>query len=466
MSAADYFTQTALVAQTLARASAVNTNLSAIEAGFGRLPDRAITDTGRVTFCLTAGAADVYTVTMHKTPAAYYNGMSLIIEVHATNTGACTINVDSLGAKAIKIMNGTEPAAGDLTAGDFLSLTYDSDSGFFVITSVVRSVINGQASMSDDDILDAIRRATDPGTLSHTTGTISIDCSTSETFSFEADTYTPSSVTFVASKNITSTGVTALPATAQEGDYVLVFIAYNPAGTSNVNGGYSTAGFVLVGSTAAMACYYKKMGATPDTTVDVSSMTTGNATIVILRGCDGTTLEDTAEIDASNASSSTPDPASITTVTDGAMVIAAIACSNDISGSGMPAGYTEIENVFSGKSNVTMYKSIATAGAEDPGGYGSATTNWAATTYAFRPGVGSGTKDYTVSVSNVPAAGLYRMRLFLELKTTLGAWTWPAGWEWAGGSAPAMNTVKVHEIVVTYIDGANPRAEYIGAYDA
>jgi len=58
------------------------------------------------------------------------------------------------------------------------------------------------------------------------------------------------------------------------------------------------------------------------------------------------------------------------------------------------------------------------------------------------------------------------MRLFLELKTTLGAWTWPAGWEWAGGSAPAMNTVKVHEIVVTYIDGANPRAEYIGAYDA
>lgn len=195
MSAADYFTKTALVAQTLARASAVNTNLSAIEAAFGRLPDRAVLDTGRVTFCLTAGAADVYTVTMHKTPAAYYNGMSLIIEVHATNTGACTINVDSLGAKAIKILNGTEPAAGDLTAGDFLALTYDSDSGYFVITSVVRSIINGNASMSDAAIKTAYENNADTNALTNAlkakldfiTVTQAIDLDNVAATPFEAD---------------------------------------------------------------------------------------------------------------------------------------------------------------------------------------------------------------------------------------------------------------------------------------
>ncbi len=155
MSAADYFTKTALVAQTLARASAVNTNLTAIEAAFGRLPDKVITDTGRITFAVTGGAADVYTLSLHKTPASYYNGMALDIEVHATNTGACTINVDSLGAKSIKIMNGTDPAAGDLTAGDYLTLRYDDTNGYFVTTSTVRSIINGQAAMSDAEIKTA-----------------------------------------------------------------------------------------------------------------------------------------------------------------------------------------------------------------------------------------------------------------------------------------------------------------------
>ena len=155
MSSADYFTKTALVPQTLARASAVNTNLTGIETGFGRLPDKAVLDTGRVTFAVTAGAADVYTLALHKTAAAYYNGMALDIEAHATNTGACTINVDSLGAKAIKAANGTDPEAGDLTSGDYLCLRYDDTAGYFRITSMVRSIINGNASMSDAEIKTA-----------------------------------------------------------------------------------------------------------------------------------------------------------------------------------------------------------------------------------------------------------------------------------------------------------------------
>jgi|GEM_PF-2416461 len=161
MSSADYFTKTALVPQTLARASAVNTNLTGIETGFGRLPDKAVLDTGRVTFAVTAGAADVYTLALHKTAAAYYNGMALDIEAHATNTGACTINVDSLGAKAIKAANGTDPEAGDLTSGDYLCLRYDDTAGYFRITSMVRSIINGNASMSDAEIKTAYENNAD-----------------------------------------------------------------------------------------------------------------------------------------------------------------------------------------------------------------------------------------------------------------------------------------------------------------
>ena len=59
------------------------------------------------------------------TPAAYASGQSFRFVAAATNTGAVTINVSSLGAKAIT-KNGTNPLdAGDITSGAVVTVTYD-----------------------------------------------------------------------------------------------------------------------------------------------------------------------------------------------------------------------------------------------------------------------------------------------------------------------------------------------------
>lgn len=154
----NYYTPTDIVAQTKARSSQQNSDRAAIEVGFDRFPTRASMDAGSVWYVTDTGAADVYVVAMQKTAASYTDGMSFTMKVSATNTGACTVNVDGLGAKAIKGASGADPIAGDLTDGDLLDLVYDADAGYFRITSVVRSIINGQAAMSDSDIKTAYER--------------------------------------------------------------------------------------------------------------------------------------------------------------------------------------------------------------------------------------------------------------------------------------------------------------------
>ena len=59
------------------------------------------------------------------TPLAYAAGQSFRFTAAATNTGAVTINVSSLGAKAIT-KNGSNPLdAGDITVGAVVTVTYD-----------------------------------------------------------------------------------------------------------------------------------------------------------------------------------------------------------------------------------------------------------------------------------------------------------------------------------------------------
>ncbi|RMD93745.1 MAG: hypothetical protein D6811_04300, partial [Alphaproteobacteria bacterium] len=156
-----YYSATNLTAHTKARTSGINTERAAVETAFDRLPTKASMDAGTVWFVTDTGVADAYAVAMQKTATAYTDGMSFTMKVGNTNTGACTVNVDGIGAKAIKLPNGTDPQAGDLTAGDYVDLVYDATNGYFRVTSVVRSIINGNASMSDADIKTAYERNPD-----------------------------------------------------------------------------------------------------------------------------------------------------------------------------------------------------------------------------------------------------------------------------------------------------------------
>lgn len=72
-------------------------------------------------------AADAYVITLAPVPLAYTEWMEIVVKIWAgnTNTGACTIDVNSLWAKNIKRRDGSDPSAWDLTAAKFYRLRYD-----------------------------------------------------------------------------------------------------------------------------------------------------------------------------------------------------------------------------------------------------------------------------------------------------------------------------------------------------
>jgi len=72
----------------------------------------------------SAGTADVITLAANATLTAYAVGDSYSFKVGTTNTAGVTLNVDSVGAKAIQKL-GAALVAGDLTAGDIVTVRYD-----------------------------------------------------------------------------------------------------------------------------------------------------------------------------------------------------------------------------------------------------------------------------------------------------------------------------------------------------
>jgi hypothetical protein len=80
-------------------------------------------------YCADAGASDAYSCTTTPTIAALTTGMAVYVKVNTTNTGAATVDIDgggALAAKAIKKQDGsTDPADGDLIAGNTYLLIYD-----------------------------------------------------------------------------------------------------------------------------------------------------------------------------------------------------------------------------------------------------------------------------------------------------------------------------------------------------
>lgn len=82
-----------------------------------------------------AGANDTYTGNLQTVGLsaasstallAYTDGLTIWFRPNTSNTGACTVNVNGLGAKAIKLQDGvTDPDTGSVVAGYRYPITYD-----------------------------------------------------------------------------------------------------------------------------------------------------------------------------------------------------------------------------------------------------------------------------------------------------------------------------------------------------
>jgi hypothetical protein len=125
----DYFTHSAnrTTAGTTARASDINNIGDEIETGLDKLPTELELKEGKIQYVTATGVADAYVVTSTYPRTAYTDGMLIVFKVPAgaANTGACTVNVDGLGAKSIVRADSSTPSAGDLPAGGIAELRYD-----------------------------------------------------------------------------------------------------------------------------------------------------------------------------------------------------------------------------------------------------------------------------------------------------------------------------------------------------
>jgi hypothetical protein len=90
-------------------------------------------------YAADAGATDTYVITLSMPPAAYYTGMTILFKAATANTGAATINVNSLGAKALVDKDNNALVTGAISAGQYIFAVYDGTS-FRILSSIISSI--------------------------------------------------------------------------------------------------------------------------------------------------------------------------------------------------------------------------------------------------------------------------------------------------------------------------------------
>lgn len=183
----------------------------------------------------------------------------------------------------------------------------------------------------------------------------------------------------------------------------IVIIALSVGYTADVAIGITTSGYTKLTELYAddtidinLAVAWKRMGATPDTSV-VCTNDGGVATALagiayVIRGVDTTTAFDVTTTTDTGIDSGIPDPPSITPTTAGSfIVIVGASTVNDVTIT-VPTGYTNHVAVSGDDqydSRLAMASKAWTSGAEDPPpwtNWGTSTAHsWAAVTMALRP---------------------------------------------------------------------------------
>lgn len=136
------------------------------------------------------GSADTYTLTSGYALSAYAAGQVFLVEVNATNTGASTIDIDSVGAKAITRVDGSALRAGDMVAGGFSLLAYESGGDDFCLLNPTPNVGKHSIYIPAAAMVAATTNGAAIGQVEETTNahnylTLDFDASTDEYACFE-----------------------------------------------------------------------------------------------------------------------------------------------------------------------------------------------------------------------------------------------------------------------------------------
>lgn len=166
----DYFSFTPLVDGALAKASLWNTPYTDLVGAFDKLPAEKDLKLGTVQLGVDSGAANAYAITLPYTALSYTDGMQVIFKALNTNTGASTIDVDSVGVKSLLSQSGMALSSGDIPSGKFIACAYNASADAFEILGTVgdaaiRAAISTVAGLVAQSGVKASLTDTTVGTL-------------------------------------------------------------------------------------------------------------------------------------------------------------------------------------------------------------------------------------------------------------------------------------------------------------
>lgn len=80
---------------------------------------------GAISYAVATGSSNAYAITLTPAVTSYVAGQAFTFQANFTNTGAATLNVNSLGAKTIKREGSTDLRASDIANGQIVTVIYD-----------------------------------------------------------------------------------------------------------------------------------------------------------------------------------------------------------------------------------------------------------------------------------------------------------------------------------------------------
>ena len=95
-------------------------------------------ESGKPWFGEDSGTTNAFEVDLDPAPSAYVEGMLVHFKATSGVTGPATLNVNTLGAKALLKEDGVSLASGDILAGQMLSAVYDG-AEFCLLSPVMTS---------------------------------------------------------------------------------------------------------------------------------------------------------------------------------------------------------------------------------------------------------------------------------------------------------------------------------------
>lgn len=93
---------------------------------------------GQYVYAADGGGSDTYVITLSPALTAYTTGQVIVFKANTANTGAATLNVNSLGAKTIKKNHDVDLADNDIEANQLVVVVYDG-TNFEMVSQVANS---------------------------------------------------------------------------------------------------------------------------------------------------------------------------------------------------------------------------------------------------------------------------------------------------------------------------------------